>query len=194
MDSLAWPSIGLYCLYGVFVYYQQLHGKNFRGESQGFHAVLNLSAIAGVLTKLAYLVYYGWTVVWWAPLVALALGVLAIIPAVALERGRRGARAQLGGVRSVASVGLLHVPPATADFLGQAAPTPPSPLRAASSIRGPNACLRVGLMSHRSAPRDHGMGDFLGERFSSMYPVCGVGIEFQRMIRLPPSRQPWTRQ
>ncbi len=55
MQTLSWTSIAFYCAFGVFVFYQQLHVKNFRGASQGFALALNLSALAGMLTGIAYL-------------------------------------------------------------------------------------------------------------------------------------------
>lgn len=86
MQALSWTSIAFYCVFGVFVFYQQLHVKNFRGASQGFALALNLSALAGMLTGIAYLIYYGWSVIWWAPIVIFLIGLLATIPAILLER------------------------------------------------------------------------------------------------------------
>ena len=83
---LIWPSIGFYCLFSVFVFYQQLHGKNFRGSSQAFGLALNIFAFAGMLTGFAYLIYYGWTIVWWAPLVVFGIGLIASILGVVMER------------------------------------------------------------------------------------------------------------
>lgn len=86
MQALSWPSIGFYCLFGVFIFYQQLHIKNFHGTSQGFVLTLNISAILGMLTGLVYLVYYGWLVVWWAPIVIFVIGILAAMLGVFVER------------------------------------------------------------------------------------------------------------
>lgn len=86
MEYFSWPSIGLYCLFTVFVFYQQLHAKNFQGASETFGLVLSLFAFAGTLTGLAYLIYYGWSVVWWAPFPIFAIGLLASIPGLFLER------------------------------------------------------------------------------------------------------------
>lgn len=57
-----------------------------RGESRGFFLLLNISGLAGMITGLLYLGYYGWTVTWWAPVVAFIAGVFAIFPGVVLER------------------------------------------------------------------------------------------------------------
>jgi hypothetical protein len=86
MQALSWPSIGFFCLFGIFVFYQQLHAKNFRGSSQGFALALNLSAFLGMLTGLAYLVSYGWHVVWWAPIVIFIIGILASMLGLFVER------------------------------------------------------------------------------------------------------------
>jgi hypothetical protein len=86
MHSLSWSSIGFYCVFAVFTYYQALHARTFKGESQGFLLLLNISGFAGMLTGLIYLIYYGWTVTWWTPIVALIAGIVAIVPGTMLER------------------------------------------------------------------------------------------------------------
>ncbi|KGF25851.1 hypothetical protein HMPREF2130_10760 [Oligella urethralis DNF00040] len=86
MEHLAWQSIFAYCLFSVFVFYQQLHAKNFNGGSETFGLLLALSGFAGMLTGIAYLIYYGWSVVWWVPIVILILGFATAIPGYFLER------------------------------------------------------------------------------------------------------------
>lgn len=86
MHALSWPSIGFYSLFAIFVFYQQLHVKDFHGSSQGFALALNVSALLGTLTGLAYLVYYGWHVVWWAPIVIFVIGILAALLGGFVER------------------------------------------------------------------------------------------------------------
>jgi len=86
MQALSWPSIGFFCLFGIFVFYQQLHVKNFHGSSQSFVLALNISATLGMLTGFAYLVYYGWHVVWWAPIVIFVIGILASMLGFLVER------------------------------------------------------------------------------------------------------------
>ena len=86
MQALSWPSIGFYCLFGIFLFYQQLHIKNFRGSSESFALALNISSLLGILTGLAYLVYYGWHVVWWAPIVICVIGILAAMLGFLVER------------------------------------------------------------------------------------------------------------
>lgn len=86
MSSILWPSIGFYSLFSVFVYYQQLHSRDFNGASGALGFSLGLFGFAGMLTGFAYLGYYGWTVSWWGALLAFALGVAAILPGVLVER------------------------------------------------------------------------------------------------------------
>ncbi len=76
MEFLSWMSVLFYCLFSTFVYYQQLHVRDFQGASKVFELVLSLSAFTGMITGLAYLIYYGWTVVWWAPVVIFVIGIL----------------------------------------------------------------------------------------------------------------------
>lgn len=86
MQALSWPSIGFFCLFGIFVFYQQLHIKHFHGSSQSFALALNISALLGTLTGLTYLIYYGWHVVWWAPIVIFVIGILAAMLGFLIER------------------------------------------------------------------------------------------------------------
>lgn len=77
MQALSWLSITFYCVFGIFAFYQQLHGKNLGGESEVFALAQNISAFASMLTGIAYLIYYGWQVVWWAPIVIFFIGIVA---------------------------------------------------------------------------------------------------------------------
>lgn len=86
MSVLSWPSVAAYCAFGVFLFYQQLHAKEFRGANQSFALVLNLSSLAAMLVGLVYLGYYGWTVVWWAPIAIFGIGLLASFAGFLVER------------------------------------------------------------------------------------------------------------
>lgn len=97
MQTLSWPSIAFYCLFSIFVFYQQLHVKNFQGASQSFALALNISAFAGMLTGFAYLIYYGWSVVWWAPIVIFVIGLVASMLGFLLERLVGSLALSLGG-------------------------------------------------------------------------------------------------
>lgn len=86
MSAISWPSIWFHCLFGVFVYYQQRHARDFNGGSAVVGLLLSLFGFAGMLTGFAYYIYYGWTVTWWAPIVAFIFSILAMIPAALIER------------------------------------------------------------------------------------------------------------
>lgn len=86
MPALNWTSIGFYCLFSSFVYYQQLHGRNFRGESVGFATALHTFSFLGMITGFSYLLYYGWKVVWWAPMVIFLISLIAGVIANIVEK------------------------------------------------------------------------------------------------------------
>ena len=56
--------IASYALFSLFVFYQQLHVKTYRGASQGFGTLLTLFAFFAMLAGLAFLFYYGYEVSW----------------------------------------------------------------------------------------------------------------------------------
>lgn len=86
MTSFIWSSIGLYCVFSVFVFYQQLHAKNFRGGSQLFGLAIAISAFAGTLTGIVYLGYYGWNISWLPAFAAFVLGILSGLAGIVLEK------------------------------------------------------------------------------------------------------------
>lgn len=98
--------IGSYTLFSLFVFYQQLHVKTYRGASQGFGAVLALFALLAMLTGLAFLFYYGYKVSWLG-----ALGLFGIAMVVKLVWF--GIEAKLG-IRDAAPLvslaGFLGIP------------------------------------------------------------------------------------
>jgi len=86
MQYFGWTSIAFYCLFTIFVFYQQLHARDFRGASQAFGLILSLFAFAGMLTGLGYLIYYGWSVTWWVPIPIFIIGLLASFLGFLIER------------------------------------------------------------------------------------------------------------
>lgn len=48
------------------------------GEKRKMNIVFTLSSFPAMLTGLAYLVYYGWRVAWWAPLPIFIAGLFAL--------------------------------------------------------------------------------------------------------------------
>lgn len=86
LTVFSWPSIGFFCLFGVFIFYQRLHIQQYRGASAGFLSLLVASTTLGGLTGVAYLIYYGWAVNWWAPLIIFLMGLAAAMVGVVLEQ------------------------------------------------------------------------------------------------------------
>ncbi len=86
MSELSWLSIVSYCIFKFFLFYQQLHLKSFRGSSELSRFALAVFAFFGLITGFVYLLYYGWSVVWWAPVIIFAIGLLVNIAALKVER------------------------------------------------------------------------------------------------------------
>lgn len=85
MDVLSWPTVAFYSAFGVFVYYQRLYAQEYAGDGL-YKLFLVGSAFLGMVTGFVYLVYYAWTIAWWAPVIPLTMSVVATIPAILLER------------------------------------------------------------------------------------------------------------
>jgi len=75
-----------YLVFAVFVFYQQLHVKNFRGSSQSFQFLLSISAFAGMVTGIVFLAYYAIQVSIVGAVVIFAIGLLTGILGAVLER------------------------------------------------------------------------------------------------------------
>lgn len=60
--------ITLYTLFTLFQYYQALHVKNFQGAGEGALLAINVSAFAGMIFSYGYLIYYGYAVAWYWPI------------------------------------------------------------------------------------------------------------------------------
>lgn len=77
MEKLNILSILFYCLFSFFVFYQQKHLKTFNGASKIFELILSISCLLGMITGFVYFGYYGYKVVWWAPVVIFLIGMLS---------------------------------------------------------------------------------------------------------------------
>jgi hypothetical protein len=102
VDALSGWSIIFYCLFSIFLFYQKLHLKNFAGASEVFGLTLSISALAGLLTGVVYLIYYGWVASWWAPLAILVIGIVATPLGMVAER--------LVGAGTLSLVGFIGWP------------------------------------------------------------------------------------
>lgn len=80
MEDSFLASLGFYCVFSVFAYYQWLQVRALAVEDNRSLPVLNISVLAAIVTGLAYLAYCTWTIGWWAPFVAVISTVLANIP------------------------------------------------------------------------------------------------------------------
>jgi len=53
-----------YTIFSFFLFYQQLHLKNFQGASEAFGTLLGIFAFVGMLFGLGFLIYWGYKVSW----------------------------------------------------------------------------------------------------------------------------------
>jgi hypothetical protein len=67
MQYFSWYSIAIFCIFNLFIDSQWQTSKDFRGANKDYGVFLSLSASIGKLVTIAYLLYYGWAVIWWAP-------------------------------------------------------------------------------------------------------------------------------
>ena len=63
-DALPWMVLGTYSLYSVFLFYQQLHLKNFQGANQTAKLAFATSYLGGMITGIVFLALY-WTKFGW---------------------------------------------------------------------------------------------------------------------------------
>jgi hypothetical protein len=74
-----------YLIYSLFVFYQQLHVKNFNGGSQGFHLALSMFAMISMLAGFGLLIWFAIAVSWPWALGAFLLSLVVPIPWFAIE-------------------------------------------------------------------------------------------------------------
>ena len=74
-NAMPWAVVIPYCLLSMFLYYQKLHAQHFRGASQTFWYILVFTGFIGMVTGIVFLIYYGFKVAWWAPLLLFVLGI-----------------------------------------------------------------------------------------------------------------------
>ena len=86
MENFEILNLLYYCLFSTFVYYQQLHLKEFRGSSKVFELALSIFSLLGMIVGFGYLIYYGYKVSWWAPFGVFIIGLVFMFLAVFIER------------------------------------------------------------------------------------------------------------
>jgi hypothetical protein len=62
-----------YLIFSTFVFYQQLHARDYKGDSKLFGFLLTISSFLGMIVGLIYLFYFGYHVTWWAPIVMILM-------------------------------------------------------------------------------------------------------------------------
>lgn len=86
MKDVSTASIVAYCVFSLFVFYQQLHVKNFRGASQVFESILSLSALAGMATGLIYFALCWKKFGFWVAVLIFVIGLVATPVGFVVER------------------------------------------------------------------------------------------------------------
>ena len=84
-DVIPWDVVIAFALFSVFVFYQQLHLKNFRGESRAAEVVLSISCFLGIATGIVFLVCYGLRLGWLSPLLLFGISFVSKLVVIALE-------------------------------------------------------------------------------------------------------------
>jgi len=84
-ESLPWSVIITYCVYASFAAFQKFCVRDFRGRNEGYRMALGFFAFLTMVFGIGFLVFYGFSTVWWAPIVLFVFGILAYIPLGFLE-------------------------------------------------------------------------------------------------------------
>jgi hypothetical protein len=77
MSNVNFDILIYYIIFSIFVFYQQLHVKNFGGASQGFQALLSVFAFVGMITGVAFILYYAFLVSVVGAVIIFVAGLLA---------------------------------------------------------------------------------------------------------------------
>ena len=102
MENFETWNVLYYVLFWTFINYQQKHYQNFRGHSVVGEFILGIYAYGGMIVALTFMVYYGFTVVWWAPFVLFLMGIIGMSIMVVVK--------QLIGLEILSILGFIIVP------------------------------------------------------------------------------------
>jgi hypothetical protein len=102
MENFETWNVLYYVLFLTFINYQQKHYQNFRGHSVVGEFILGLYAYGGMIVALTFLVYYGFTVEWWAPFVLFLMGIIGMSIMVLVQ--------QIIGLEILSILGFIIVP------------------------------------------------------------------------------------
>lgn len=86
MTELPWNIVTLYTLFGVFASQQKFCLRDLKDESPAFQLAIGYFAVATSIFGFGFLIYYGYKIAWWAPLILFGLVVIAMIPVDILEK------------------------------------------------------------------------------------------------------------
>jgi hypothetical protein len=76
MSSLPYSLIASFIVFSFFLFYQQLHVKNFQGASQTFGLILNVFAFSAMIYGYGFLIYWGYSVSWLHAVILFVAGLL----------------------------------------------------------------------------------------------------------------------
>jgi hypothetical protein len=86
MSNVNFDVLIYYVIFAVFVFYQQMHVKDFGGASQGFQAFLSVFAFGGMITGVAFIAYYAIQVSFIGAGIIFVAGLLAVFIGSIFER------------------------------------------------------------------------------------------------------------
>ena len=69
MEGFPLNTLGFYAAFTLAAFYVQLWGRDYQGKSPVLHVLVTVSALASMIVGLIFLVYLGWQLVWWYPLI-----------------------------------------------------------------------------------------------------------------------------
>jgi hypothetical protein len=61
----------------MFLFFQQLHFKNFRGASKLFEVLLMISVGLGMITGIAYIGFYAWNASFFSAIIIFVIGLVS---------------------------------------------------------------------------------------------------------------------
>lgn len=80
MEKFSILNLVYYTLFTFLVFHHQHMGKNFKGSSVAFQTIITAIGFLGMVIQYGFLIYYGITVVWWAPFIVFFIGLVAKFP------------------------------------------------------------------------------------------------------------------
>ena len=77
---LSWPLVFTYAVFAGFAAQQRNAYQNFRGRSEFYYNCLGFYAMGTILFGLGFLVYCGFRLNWWSPIILVLGGLVGQIP------------------------------------------------------------------------------------------------------------------